>query len=313
MLRAMDDPTPAPSTNASWIEVRLLVPTGWEELVAGELMLDGCTSIVVGRPNLGVPEAPEGREYVRTFYSASDDGDGFRTAIRERLADLARRSGVDELLGLEPEFKPLPHEDWATSWRKTWKPFRVGKLCVVTRDWDRPPREGDLRLALEPAGAFGTGRHATTRMCLRALQELDLEGARVLDAGSGTGILSVAAALLGARSVLGFDIDARGPIEGTELARDNGVEGRCSFRTGDFGVLTEEDRGFDLVLGNIYSDVLQDHAAEISARLRPAGRVILSGCPDRHADPTLAAFARAGLTIEEVRRRGRWLAFLGRR
>lgn len=313
MLRAMTSAHSSPSSDASWIEVRLLVPTGWEELVAGELMLDGCTSVVVGRPNLGVPEAPEGWEYVRTFYSASDDQEAFRTAIRARLADLGERSGVEELTGLEPEFKPLPHEDWATSWRKSWRPFRVGRLCVVTRDWNRPPRAGDLRLALEPAGAFGTGRHATTRMCLRALQELDLNGARVLDAGSGTGILSVAAALLGARSVLGFDIDARGAIEGTELARENGVEGRCSFRTGDFGVLTEEDRGFDLVLGNIYSDVLQDHAAEISARLRPAGRVILSGCPDRHAEPTLAAFARAGLTIEEVRRRGRWLAFLGRR
>ena len=297
----------------SWIEVRVVVPQGWEELVAEELMLDGCTSVAVGRPNLGVPPAPEGAEYLRTFYAARDDSEALRAALRERLATLAERADVPELRGLAPDFKPLPHEDWATSWRKVWRPFRVGRLAIVTRDWSAPLRPDDVPFRLEPGGAFGTGRHATTRLCLRALQELDLSTARVLDAGSGSGILSVAAALLGAPTILGFDIDPRAAAEGRELAADNGVAERCTFRTGDFTCLEDPDRDFDLVLGNIYSDVLQQHAAELYARLRPGGHFILSGCPDRHAEPTLAAFTTAGLDVTETRQRGRWLTFLGRR
>ncbi|MEO0651594.1 MAG: 50S ribosomal protein L11 methyltransferase [Planctomycetota bacterium] len=297
----------------SWVEVRVVVPSGWEELVAEELMLDGCTSVAVGRPNLGVPPAPAGSEYLRTFYAARDDSEDLRTSIRARLEGLAERADVPELENLTPEFKPLPHEDWATSWKKVWRPFRVGRLAIVTHDWSAPLRDEDIPFRLEPGGAFGTGRHATTRMCLRALQELDLSQARILDAGSGSGILSIASALLGAPAVLGFDIDPRAEAEGNELASDNHVADRCTFRTGDFSVLDDRDRDFDLVLGNIYSDVLQQHAAELHARLRPGGRFLLSGCPDRHAEPTLAAFDAAGLRVEETRQRGRWLAFIGER
>ena len=296
-----------------WVEVRVVVPLGWEELVAEELALDGCTSVAVGRPNLGVPAAAPGHEYLRTFFAARDDSEALRSAIVDRLGSLTERTGAEELAGLSPTFKPLPHEDYATSWKKVWKPFRVGRLAIVTHDWAGTFRDDDLPFRLEPGGAFGTGRHATTRMCLNALQELDLEGARVLDAGSGSGILSVGAALTGAAWALGFDIDPRAAAEGAELARDNGVEGACTFRTGDFSVLGPDELGFDLVLGNIYSDVLQEHARELHARLRDGGRFILSGCPDRHAEPTLAAFEAAGLIVEETRQRGRWLAFLGKR
>jgi ribosomal protein L11 methyltransferase len=296
-----------------WIEVRLLVPEGWQELVADAIGVGGSASVAFGRPNLAVPPAPEGFDYLRSFYSAHLDGEAARAGVRARLAALAEHADVDELRGLEPTFRELPHEDWATSWQKVWRPYRVGRLAVVTRAWAGTLRADDVAMVLEPGGAFGTGRHATTRLCLRALQELDLDGARVLDAGSGSGILSVAAALFGATAVLGFDVDERGEVEGGALAARNGVAGRCAFRSGDFGVLAPDERDFDLVLANIYSDVLQDHAREFRERLAPGGRCVLSGCPDRHAGPTLAALEAGGLTIDEIRRRGRWLAFLGRR
>lgn len=294
-----------------WVEVRVVVPDGWEELVAGELALDGCTSVAFGRPNLAAPAAPEGTDYVRTFFAAEDDSSALRDAIAEKLATVARRTGADELAGLEATFHALPPEDWATSWRKSWRPFRVGRLCVVTHDWDGARRDGDVLLRLEPGGAFGTGRHATTRMCLRAIQEFDLAGARVLDAGTGTGILAVAAALCGARAVLGFDIDPRSAREASELAADNGVAERAEFRGGDFGVLTADDVGFDLVLANIYADVLQDESAALAERMGRGARFLFSGCLDRHGAATRAAIAAAGLTVDEVRRRGRWLTFVG--
>ena len=296
-----------------WVEVRVTVPDGWEELVAGELALDGCTSVAFGRPNLAAPAAPDGTDYVRTFFAAEDDSAQLRSTIAERLATVARRSDVPELAGLEPTFHSLPPEDWATSWRKSWRPFRVGHLCVVTHDWNGARRDGDVLMRLEPGGAFGTGRHATTRTCLRAIQELDLDGARVLDAGSGSGILAVAAAMCGARRVIGFDIDPRSAREASDLAADNGVAERAEFRTGDFSVLTQSDRGFDLVLANIYSDVLQATSRDLAARMGRGSRFLFSGCPDRHGDATLAAIEAAGLTVDEVRQRGRWLTFVGHR
>jgi ribosomal protein L11 methyltransferase len=302
-----------PPLRRGWIEVRVAVPDGWGELVAAELALDGCTSVAFGRPNLAAPAAPAGSDYVRTFYAQEDDGDALRGRIAAGLASLAERAEAPELAGLRPSFHALPPEDWAQSWRKTWRPFRVGRLEVVTRDWPRPLRAGDRRLRLEPGGTFGTGRHATTRLCLLALQELELDGARVLDAGCGSGILSAAAALGGAAAVLGFDVDPRTPREAAELCADNGVGERCTFRVGDFSCLGPGDSDFDLVLANIYADVIQAHAADLRGRLAPDGRFLFSGCLDRHRGATVEALVGAGFALEEVRQRGRWLALLGRR
>lgn len=295
----------------SYIEVRVLAPVGWHELVAEALVLGPCTSVVFGRPNLGVDDTPEGFEWVRTFYPGDEDGPGLRSSLADALRGLAERADVPELADLAISFHELPAEDWATSWKKSWRPFRVGHLAVVTRDWNGARKAHDIPLVLEPGGAFGTGRHATTRTCLAVLQELGVDGARVLDAGTGTGILSIAAARLGAASCLGFDIDPRSAIEGAQLAAANGVAEACAFRTGDFSVLTSTDTNFDVVLGNIYSDVLQAHAKDLAARLTPTGWFAFSGCPDRHAIETRTAIESAGLRVDEERQRGRWMTFVG--
>ena len=176
-----------------------------------------------------------------------------------------------------------------------------------------PPRATDLRLTLQPGGAFGSGRHASTRTVLRVMQGLVRPGDRVLDAGSGSGVLSVAACLLGAREALGFDIDPMAQPEGEELAGWNGVRERCTFRIGDFGVLTPADTGYQLVFANIYADVLQAHAADLRARLAPGGRYVFSGCRFDHVEATRPVLRAAGLTIDAEHPRGRWWTFVGRR
>ena len=300
------------STPIAWTEVRVLVPVGWQELVAEKLMTGPCTSAAFGRPTLATDPAPEGFDFVRTFLPNQEDTPEARAGVREILDGLGAATGMPELENLEVLFKELPPEDYATSWRKTWKPFRVGRLAVIP-DWsDLQPREGDVRLTLEPGGAFGSGRHVTTRTCLKLLQDHLQGGERVLDAGSGSGILSVAAVLLGAGSALGFDIDPYAATYAEALARDNDTSERCAFRTGGFEVLGDDERDFDVVLGNIYSDILQAHARDLSARLAPTGWFALSGCPAHHREPTEAAIRDAGWKLEEVIQRGRWVSFFGR-
>ena len=299
-----------PTPPVRWTEVRVLVPQSWQELVAETLATGPCTSVAFGRPSLGVDAPPEGLEYVRTFLPSTSDSPHERASIVRSLRELADSTGAHELADLRVEFKELPPEDYANSWKKSWKPFRARRLCVLPSWSTARPRPNDHVLKLEPGGAFGSGRHATTRTCLFVLQERIRGGERVLDAGSGSGILAVTAALLGAREIRGFDIDPTAEAYANALASDNAVAERCRFATGGF----EHVRGtFDVVLANIYSDVIQLHARDLRAAIAPDGWFAFSGCPMHHADATRAAIAAAGLALEEERVRGRWHTFVGRR
>ena len=292
-----------------WTEVRVLVPEGWQELAAEALAFGPCTSVAFGRPSLAADAAPAGFEYVRTFLPSTNDSPALRDELTARLCALAESTGAEELAKLRVEFKELPPEDYANSWKKSWKPFRAKRLCVLPSWSTAKPRAEDRVLKLEPGGAFGSGRHATTRTCLFVLQERLRGGERVLDAGSGSGILAVTAALLGALDVAGFDIDPTAETYANALARDNGVEARCRFTTGGFEHLSGT---YDVVLANIYSDVIQLHARDLAAAMAPGGWFAFSGCPMHHADATRAAITAAGLHVEEERVRGRWHTFVGR-
>jgi ribosomal protein L11 methyltransferase len=294
-----------------WIEVRVLVPRGWCELVAETLAIGPCTSVAFGSPSLGTQVPPDGFDFVRTFVPARDDTHELRARVAAELARLGETTGAGELRHLVPEFKPLPAEDYATSWMKSWKAFRVGRLCVLAPWSTSQPRPGDMVMHLEPGGAFGSGRHATTRTCLRIVLERIRGGERVLDAGSGSGILGVAAAMCGAGAVLGFDLDPAAAPHATELAERNAVADRCRFVTAGFEAL-DGSGPFDVVLANIYADVIQARAVDLRAVLAPGGWFAFSGCPVNHAVATRAAIERAGFVIEEERVRGRWHTFVGR-
>jgi ribosomal protein L11 methyltransferase len=295
-----------------WVEVRVLAPRGWCELVAETLAIGPCTSVAFGRPSLATDAAPQGWDFVRTCVPSRDDTPELRARIGSALARLSEATGAGELAGLAPEFKPLPPEDYATSWKKSWKAFRVGRLCVIAPWSTARPRASDLVMRLEPGGAFGSGRHATTRTCLRLVVERIRGGERVLDAGSGSGILGVAAALCGAREVFGFDLDPNAEPHAVELAEQNGVADRCRFVTAGCEVLGD-GAAFDVVLANIYADIIQENAADLRAALARGGWFAFRGCPVHHVDATRAAIESAGLVVEVERVRGRWLTFVGRR
>lgn len=297
----------------AWTEILVLAPLEWHELIAEALALEPCTSVAFGRPSLGTPEPPEGFDYLRTYVLESADTPQLRAAIEHALRALAAAVGVPELEGLAPRFRRLPPEDYANSWRKSWKPMRVADFAIVPRDWRGALRASDRRLWLEPGGAFGTGRHPTTRGCLAAIRARLRPGQRVLDAGCGNGILAVAAALLGAERALGFDIDPSALPYALELAQWNDVGGRCEFRVGGFECLTPADERFDGVLANIYADLIQRYAGELAARLAPGGWFAFSGCVRDKREPTLAAIAAAGLRVERLATRGRWDTFSGSR
>lgn len=297
---------------SGWTEVRVDVPQGWQELVAEALNFGPCTTVALGTTSIAARQPPPGHDAVRTFVMASEDTPAFRQAVQAKLDELVDLIRSDDLGSLNVVFKKLPPEDYATSWRKDWKPFRVGRLVLLPH-WrkDDPPRATDRRLTIQPGGSFGSGRHASTRTCLRVIDQRIRGGERVLDAGTGSGILSVAAAILGAKSAVGFDIDPASKPSAEELADDNAVADRCDFRQGDFSALRGDEVHFDVVLANIYADVLQAHAAELRHRLARGGWFAFSGCRIDHRDATVAKMKEVGLQVDEERRRGRWVTLVG--
>jgi ribosomal protein L11 methyltransferase len=236
----------------------------------------------------------------------------------EEVALLAYfREGKDEgevaaalapLPGVRVEEASVPEVDWVARFRAGFRPFRAGRFRIAP-PWDLPPDRKDL-LIVVPGRAFGTGTHETTRLCLAALEQLAGEGpiGRVLDLGTGAGLLAVAAAKLGARAVTALDIDPEA-IESARLqVRLNQVEVRLLRADGGRPL-----RGgvFDLICANLTVPLLRERRDEMARLLAPGGTLILSGMLAVDA-PGLAA-AYAGLGVVRPGQEGEWAALLVRR
>jgi ribosomal protein L11 methyltransferase len=275
-----------------WIEVRITVPPGTEEVAAEAFLSPPFTGMTV----------ENGR--VVTYFSSAHDGPGERAQLRARLLDAG---------ALDVAFTSIADQDFANSWRETWRAFRVGRIAIVPGAASPSLRATDIALRLDPGGAFGTGRHGSTRGALRLLQDYVQPGHRILDAGAGSGILGVAAALLGAGSVLGFDIDPNAKPHCDELAAANGIANRCEFFAGGFDEVTPDPRGYDGVLANIYLDVLLGYGRWLRDRVAPGGFFVMSGVRFTERERLFAHLAAIGLNVESETRRGRWLSVAGRR
>jgi ribosomal protein L11 methyltransferase len=244
---------------------------------------------------------------VKVFIPEDEDSPALRRRIEEALYHMGRLYPIPA-----PRFRQLEETDWANAWKDNYKPFRVGRRLWVQPSW-LPADEtqpDDIILTLDPGMAFGTGLHPSTQMCLLAVEELVRPGWRVLDVGTGSGILALAAASLGAAAVIALDTD-RLAVRAT---RDNVELNHLSEQVGVFqGTLAAlKPAGWDLVLVNILAPVIMsllreqrllDYAAE-------DGRLVLSGIIDEQGAEVTDAVARVGGTIERTYDMGDWVAFV---
>ena len=222
------------------------------------------------------------------------------TAVERALAALARESG--ELLQVAgPE--PAPDEDWSVRWREGLGTVRISARLAVRPPFVAP--DGGPALVVDPGQAFGTGGHASTRLALEwidALPEAVLRGARVLDAGTGSGVLALAALQLGAERAVGFDLDPVAVREARGNAAANGLAARAQFVAGPVAALAAPAAPrFDLVLANLLRSEVLPILPDLAARLRPGGHAVLSGLLVAEREEMAAALARAGLRITGAR------------
>ena len=198
-------------------------------------------------------------------------------------------------------------EDWANNWKQYYHTQRIGKRIVVTPSWEEyTPSGDDVQMRLDPGMAFGTGTHDTTRLCLELLEEVVTPETRILDVGTGSGILSVGGVLLGAPSALGVDIDPVAVKVANENAEINEVSDKTEFVCGD---LTDKVHGkFEIVTANIVADVIIRLLSTVKNYLLKGGVLIISGIIDTRADEVENACHEAGFTTEKRLEHGGWVA-----
>lgn len=203
----------------------------------------------------------------------------------------------------------VAEEDWSVAWRAHYKPFKVGKRLVVKPAWEEfTPAADELIIHLEPGMAFGCGTHPTTAMCLCLLEEYVKCGDTVYDVGTGSGILAIAAALLGARRVVAVDVDEVAVRVARANVEANGLRDRVEVIRGN--LLDGVGGRADLVLANIVADVIVELVPALVAVLSPGGRFIASGIIRERRDEVCRALRDWKLVVEKVLTEGEWVTLV---
>ena len=250
-----------------------------------------------------------------TFYLEKTE-DGFSRLAQVRMALADFKAAHPECAPLLMTLDELKEEDWAFGWQKYYKPMEIGRRLLVIPEWEKDTVDcgGRVPLILDPGLAFGTGSHATTQLCLQALEKTVRPGDRVLDLGCGSGILSIAALKLGAESAQAVDIDEKCLNVAYENAALNGIgRDRYTVRVGD--VLSDEalraelGGGYDIVVANIVADVILGLAPMVRQFLKPGGQFLCSGIIDDRAVEVADGLRRCGWAILETREESGWFAY----
>jgi ribosomal protein L11 methyltransferase len=256
----------------NWIEVRLLVPAGMQEEAAVYLTEFSGRGVIL--EDEGVPAAGA---LIRAYFRPEE----FGAWQQEELQEYLRRLGGHGLLPLGLEMRQVAEEDWAEAWKGHFKARKVTPRLVVRPPWEEyAPGPEELVITIYPAMAFGTGRHPSTLLCLKALEEvwgpalpLDPKPWQVLDVGTGSGILALAAARLGA-GVLAIDVDPEAVAAALENVRLNALEDLVWVEATPLSALRQQ---FALILANLTAPDLLELAEALTARMLSGGALIISG------------------------------------
>ncbi|MEI8167748.1 MAG: 50S ribosomal protein L11 methyltransferase [Chloroflexales bacterium] len=318
----------------AWLELAVQVDNEAVESVAEILAQYGYNGGVVVEP--AWTPGGEGPEFsydparpavLRTYLPLDEQAEDTRQRIEQALWHLGQMRPVGAL-----QVRTLEEEDWANAWKQHYHVMRIGERTVIVPSWlEHEARPDDVILNLDPGMAFGTGLHPTTQLCLRLLERYVQPGQRVLDLGTGSGILAIAAAKLGANPVVALDNDPIAVRVAAENVARNGVaatvrtaEGSLGagntmghWLTGDFGAAAPHERPlaapvpqFDLIAANLIARVLVILAADMAAALEPGGVIVSSGIIDTREAEVVEAFAAVGLRQLERHIEGEWIALV---
>ena len=252
---------------------------------------------------------PAGLVTVRTYVHAADVRPGTVEEMRHALWALGRLRQVGELTVIQRR-----EEDWANAWKEHYRVHRIGRRVVVRAPWhEYDPPADEVVVELDPGMAFGTGLHPSTKLCVMALEDELQPATTVLDVGTGSGVLAIAALLLGAARVDAVDIEPVAVRSAGENARRNGVADRLRVAEGSVGPDAPFTATYDLVLANIIARILIGLAPPLAVAVAPGGTLVLSGIIESREPAVRRAFDGEGLTFERRTQMEDWVAIVYRK
>ena len=289
-----------------WIEVSLRVPPPDVEAVAeilrelaGGVALE--PAISAGDDDDFKYEVLDEPVLVRATVPAPFDTSE-RRALRSRLDALTLSEKLPRL-----SFAEVSEQDWSEQWKQSFTVQRVGQRVVIAPSWEEYERQtGEIVVTLDPGQAFGTGEHQTTRLCLAAIERLIRPGDAVVDVGTGSGILAIAAARLGAGSVVAIENDPKAVLVANENIERNGLAKFVTVVEGTLGSELLKEQTADLIVLNISSAIVRDSMADVARTLKPGGFYVASGFIDETLPAVQRAAASAGMRMLGVDEEGEW-------
>lgn len=286
-----------------WVEITIEATDATVDAVTSIMMAQGCGGTAVTQ----VIDTPSQNQTDVIGYLPVDD------RIEDRLQ--AIRQGITSLpdFGLELRsdgigIKWVADEDWATAWKQHFHPIRMGRIVIKPSWEDFEPEAGDIIVDIDPGMAFGTGNHPTTELCILAMQDYIEGGETVLDMGAGSGILAMAAAKLGARKVVGLDIDSVAVEVACENVKNAGLDDAIEIDRAETPLAF--DGQADIVVANIIAKVIIEMAPDLAAKVKPGGILIASGIIQDRAAEVRAALESAGLKFIAQRVEADWVALV---
>ena len=306
-----------------WMKITVLTTTIASEIVSQMLIDAGSQGTIIEDKNdVQLNQRPEGQwdiideEIARRigddvkvtgFYPMDNRAPDTLSFVKDRARELPSIAPGIDLGKLEVSMTTIDDEDWAENWKSQYKPFRLGKHIVIRPGWEEYDAEPtDKVVTIDPGMAFGTGTHETTGMCVSLVEEYVKEGMDVIDVGTGTGILAIAAAHMGAKHVLASDIDPMAVRVAKENIEINGFSDVIEAKEGDLLEAAESDA--NVVIANIIADVIIHICAPVRALIREGGVFICSGIAREREDEVIEALKKAGYGKLDKRNDGEWTA-----
>lgn len=308
-----DEPGKAEEKKEKWLKIELFTPLELSDALSNfltEIGAQGAFQESLEPLPHDSPGITPG-ETLMAFLPLDADLEQRLTMLRIYLESVAEIFPELEKPGIRTEVILDP--DWGEAWKKYFKPLRVGRNIVIKPTWEGfTPKGGDIVIEIDPGMAFGTGQHASTRMCLEAIESIFMEHRTfekpcVLDVGTGTGILGIACAKLGAQRVLCVDND---PLA-TKIAQDNvlinRVEGHVTVADVDIPTLTEP---FPLIVANLTARILGDLFPHLDRLVSPGGRLVISGIIEQNRPDIEARFLDGSFTLDHLITEKEWVCYV---